>query len=155
MEGSPAAEGIRFVTYPPARLTTAPGRLTFPCGAGAVSVTHLPWYSRTLTRWPRRGIPVTGVFAGGVLSPADQGGGMARVRAGHGAQERRARGPAPRGRRAGPGSPWTRGPPVTHEGAVRLSPRTSSPRRRPRRPRPRRRTRRRPRRPRPPRRPGR
>ncbi|GHA67434.1 hypothetical protein GCM10010330_20140 [Streptomyces tendae] len=35
MEGSPAAEGIRFVTYPPARLTTAPGRLTFPCGAGA------------------------------------------------------------------------------------------------------------------------
>src|SRR5687768_14280593 len=36
MEGSPAAEGIRFVTYPPARLTTAPGRLTCPYGGGAV-----------------------------------------------------------------------------------------------------------------------
>ncbi|GGV59991.1 hypothetical protein GCM10010512_50770 [Streptomyces thermoviolaceus subsp. thermoviolaceus] len=69
MEGSPAAEGIRFVTYPPARLATAPGRLTFSAGARvrpALAGTPLPSYSWTLTRGLLRGIPLKGVFAGGV-----------------------------------------------------------------------------------------
>ena len=62
MDGSPAAEGIRFVTYPPARLTDGAGpsqrlRLT---GLAPASGTPLPSYSWTLTRGSVGAIPLRG-----------------------------------------------------------------------------------------------